>query len=121
VSQKDIAEVVATLDEVLGADATDYATVKAHGVTIRLGSLSSEDIIEWIEANEKPETRRFGGLQLIVKSIVNKDGTRIPAGEREKALDKFKAKDARQNGLIVAACLKLNGLDKASREAAKND
>ena len=120
-------EDVFSIDEAIAADNTSYATTDAYGSgkkkKLRLGSLSSKDMIEWLEANDDPAKRRYAGLRILVKSIVDKDGARIPEDQHEAVIKRFEDKDARANGHAVKAVLDLNGFGATARrlEALKND
>jgi hypothetical protein len=115
-----VVEDIFELDELLEANDTQFDTVKAYGKTVRIGSLSSADMIEWLEGNDQPETKRFAGINLLVKSVVNSSGVRIPEDQRAEAIEKFKRKDARSNGRVIAAILRLNGMN-ASRAKAQDE
>lgn len=106
-----------SLDE---ANSTRFKTIDAYGGKLKLGTLSTADMMEWVDSNEDKTTQRLAGLRLLVKSIVFKDGTRIDPQQFDKWLVKFKNKDAKENGKCVAAALELNGYDTAARLAAKN-
>lgn len=84
---------------------------KGRGL-IKLGSVSSGDILDWFDDNESPdkEVRRFAGLRLVVKSIVLPDGSRIPKDQHAAKLAQLKGRDSTENGRLVKACLVLNGL-----------
>ncbi len=122
-----------TLEDLKTANATRYDDVKAYGKTVVIGSVNSEDMIEWIESNGDEKTKREAGLRLLVKSVVEvvkrgEDGSilevkRIPKDQREAYMALFRQKDARENGRVVGACLRLNGLDIAAKkiEALKNE
>lgn len=114
---------VFSLEDALLAQDTSYASVPYGKGLMRIGSLSSADIIEWMEDNDVPEKRREAGLNLIVKSLVGPEpeNLRVPKERREEFLAAFRGKDARANGRLVKAVLELNGLDKAARESVKND
>lgn len=103
-------------------DGTQYDTVEAYGGQVRIGSLGSADMIGWLEDNDDAQRKRFAGLRLLVKSIVDDDGNRIPPEEHEAAVEKFKVKDARENGKVISRALTLNGLNrsKAATDAIKN-
>lgn len=120
---------VLDLDDLSDVDHTRYDVVKdAYGPSkhMRIGSVNSKDMIEWLEDNDSPNpvVKRESGLRLLVKSYVNKKGERIPEGQREKYMEFFRAKDAQANGTVIAAALVLNGLRKkaanAREEAVKN-
>lgn len=116
-------EDVFSLDELLEANVVKYDRVEAYGGVVRIGSLSSYDIIEWTEGNSDKAKQKYAGLRLLVKSLVDKDGRRIPEEQVEAAIEKFKAKDAQENGKVIKAVLQLNGMNVAAKklEAAKKD
>lgn len=119
--------VVASLEQLLGANDTKYAHVEAYGVRVRIGSLSSEDMIEWLEANDDKSKSKFAGIRMIVKSFVDAEGKRLANVEDpaqfEKYIEQFSKKDATSNGKVVKAVLELNGIrtPKAVADALKND
>lgn len=111
------------LDDIIDANVINYDTVKAYGGKVRIGSLNSDDMLEWIEQNEDKDKRKRAGLRLLVRSLVDKDGNRVPENRIEEAVNKFGKKDAKENGKVIEAALRLNGLDRAARllAALKND
>lgn len=90
------------------------------GITVRLGAVSSADIIEWFEENDDPIKKRFAGLRLLIKCWINEDDTRIGDGlegeeltkAREKAVQAISRRPgaAQVNGKLVKAALEVNGL-----------
>lgn len=120
----------ASLSQILEADGIAYDTVQAYGIELTIGSLCSEDIIEWMESNEDKDKRREAGLRMIVKSIgevVRRDEQghilefkRLSKEEQLAALEKFRKKSALENGKVVNAALILNGLRGKAKEL-KND
>jgi hypothetical protein len=119
--------------ELRNANATRYDEPEVYGRKVAIGSVNSEDMIDWLESNDDPKSKREAGLRLIVKSVVEvvtRDSAgnitevrRIPKEQRDEFMQIFREKDARENGLLVRACLKLNGLDRAAakQDAVKND
>lgn len=113
-------EKVMSFDDLVSDPDVNYDTVKTKRGTVRLGSVCSADILEWMDDNEDKVRGKFSGLRLVVKSIINPDGKRIGEGlpEAEKkaaqdaALDRLKLRDSTENGKLVQACLVLNGLRK---------
>lgn len=112
-----------SFSELETANAVRYAEVEAYGKKkVVLGSVNSEDMIEWLEANDAE--KKEAGLRLLVKSVVevvkrDTDGTileanRIPKDAREAWVERFRKKDARENGKVIREALKLNGLDRAA-------
>ena len=55
-----------------------YTTVEAYGGTVRLGSVSARDMLDWIAGNQDETKKRLSGARLIVKSLVDEDGTACP-------------------------------------------
>jgi len=94
----------------------------ARGI-IKIGSVSSADILEWLDENEDPVKKRFAGLRLVAKSIINPDGSRIPEDQREAAVDALQKHDSFENGRLAHAALVLNGLRVKKDQGAlvKND
>lgn len=113
---------VASLDEVLQSDGTHYTTVEAYGKTIRLGSLSSSDMLEWLEENDHPDKKKAAGLRILVKSIVDADGKRYEESKREDIVKVFASKDNKENSIVIAKVLELNGLTRPKEllDAIKN-
>lgn len=109
-------------------DGKNYDTVDVYGGQVVIASLSSADMIEWLESNEDDVKKKEAGLRLIVKSIIEEETKEsIPEGSYEEYLDAFRQKDARENGKLVKAILILNGLSTAAEKmesaltAPKND
>jgi hypothetical protein len=102
---------------------TRYDEVETPRGIIKLGSVSSADILEWFDENDDPIKKRFAGLRLVVKSIVNPDGSRIPEDQREAAVAALAKHDSFENGRLAQACLVLNGLRAKMGKGAlvKND
>lgn len=102
---------IASFDEIQGADDTEYAEVEAYGKIVRIGSLNSIDMIEWADAKAGDEGKMEAGLRLIVKSLVDADGNRVPEDKFEALLSSFRTKNARSNSKVISAALKLNGFE----------
>ncbi len=108
---------IASFDEIQKADDTAYVDVEAYGTTVRLGSLNSIDMIEWAEAKDEGKGRMAAGMRLIVKSLVDADGGRVPEEKFEAMLASFQTKNALSNTKVINAALKLNGF---GADEAKN-
>lgn len=104
------AHVFESVDDMLAAEDVEYATIPGWNGTIRVGSLTAGDMIQWSESNEG-EAKREAGLRLIVKSLVNSRGQRIG---NEKHIPLFRAKSHKVTESIVKAILKLNGFEPAT-------
>lgn len=119
-----------SLSELVSANAVRYDEIEGYGRKVAIGSLNSEDMVEWLEANDAE--KREAGLRILVKSAVEvvarddqgriTEAKRIAKEDRDQYLEYFRKKDARENGKVIAACLKLNGLDRAAKllQAIKN-
>jgi len=110
-------KVFETMDEMLAAPDVEYAVIEGWNGQIRIGSLTAGDMIEWSEANEG-EAKRTAGLRLIVKSIVNSQGTRIGT---EKHIATLRTKSHKVTEKIVREILKLNGMNVKVGEEPKKD
>ena len=114
-----------TLEELIGdVDGKEYRAIPYGKGQVMIGSLSSADMLTWLESNDDPATRRTAGLRLIARSIVDPTThAHVPETDYEAVVEKFRKKDARQNGKLVEAILALNGLDRVRTtvDAAKND
>lgn len=116
-----MANKIASFDDILASKGgTRYVEEKAHGLTFRLGSVSSRDMLQWIEENDNKDLQKTAGLRLLVKSIVDPDGNRIPEARHDEFIESFRDKDAKENGRLVNAALILNGL-RVKKEDDKKD
>lgn len=86
-----------------------YNTVEAYGTLVRIGSVSSADMLEWVDGNADPAKKKISGLRLLVKSITDDGGARYQKDEYDAVVEDFKNKDAQENGKVLAKVLVLNG------------
>jgi hypothetical protein len=84
--------------------------------TLRLGSLTADDLLEWVDANEGP-AKRTAGIRLVIKSLVDASGNRIGT---DKLINSLKKRNADVIRRLVEAVLKLNGMN-VDAEKVKND
>jgi hypothetical protein len=113
-----------SLDEVLNeVTGKTYREVEVYGGIVTVGSLSSADMLEFLMSNDDAdaakatERRRTSGPRLIAQSVVDPVTKRhLTADEQKLAVEKFRQKDAKQNGILVNAILDLNGLNKPAVE-----
>lgn len=99
--------------EVLDANAVKYDEVEAYGGVVRIGSLSSADMLQWIADSRDPIKKSRAGLRLLVKSIVDGEGNRLDTVTDDKVnllIERFAQKDNQDNGKIIDRALVLNGL-----------
>lgn len=99
-----------SFDEYSESEGVRFDEIPTSRGVVKVGSVSSADILEWFDENEDPKLKKFAGLRLLAKSFINPDGSRIPKENREAAVAKFSQHDAVENGKLVKACLELNGL-----------
>lgn len=109
---------VFSFEELLTANGTKYDTVECHGKTLRLGSLSSGEMIAWLKINSSETEGKFAGLDLLVRSIVDAEGNRIPEERRAEFVESFKNKDSGENRKAIKKARALNGLDDLAKLAA---
>lgn len=88
---------------------TKFDTVEAYGTTVRVGSVSSHDMLEWLDGNKDEAKKRVSGVRLIVKSITDENGERFPESEQDEVVKDFLNKDAIENGKVLVKVLRLNG------------
>ncbi len=111
---------VLSFDEYVETPDVRFDEVETARGIVKLGTVSSDDILEWLEENDKPANSKDAGLRLLIKSIVNEDGSRIAVANREAALVAIRKQDALQNGRLVKAALELNGVRQKAAADAKN-
>lgn len=109
--------VIESWDDLLLMDDTDYTTVPIGdgSKSVRLGSLSAADMLQWLHDNEDDEKRKTNGLVLVAKSMVNPKGERI--GNLAEML-KLREKQPKTVKKLVAAAVALNELN--VKEPEKN-
>ena len=100
-----------------------YDTVEAYGGLVRVGSVSSADMLEWVEGNSDPQKKKIAGLRLLAKSITDETGGRYPADQYDAVVQDFAQKDAQENGKVLRKVLILNGfpVPKELKEDAKDN
>lgn len=99
-----------SVDEMIadGAADVEYADIEGFkpGRTIRIGSVTADAWIEWVESNEGP-AKKTAGLRLISRSLVNDKGERIGS---DKDLGKLKLVRHSVTERILREIIKLNGI-----------
>ena len=108
-------EKLLSIEDIKDAPDTEYDTVDAFGGKVRIGTLDSGTLLDFLEANKGP-AKRTAGLRLIVASLVDKDGNRI--GEPHH-LEIFRKKSAKECTKLITAIRRLNGLE-VEKEEVKN-
>lgn len=104
-----------TFEDISSADGTRYDVVEAHGGSWRIGTLSTADVVDWVERRKDPNGKVDASMFMLARSLVFGDPesgpvTRVPDEKVVEVMAQFKAKDDDENGKIVKACLKLNGM-----------
>ena len=105
---------ILSVEEMMAAEDIQYAEVEAFGGIVRIGSIDAGQMIEFVESNEGPG-KRTAGLRLIIKSLVDGEGSRIGKDEH---LQLWMRRSQKTCNRIVEEILKLNGLDKDAAKAA---
>ena len=108
---------VLSIEDMLSAPNTHFREVEAWGGIVRLGSLSAEELIEFVEGNEDPKSRRVAGIRMIVRSLVDEAGARIGT---EAHVAAFLKKDAATTNRLVEAVMELNGMREPKVKEVKN-
>lgn len=106
---------VLSIDDIEETDDIRYDEIPVWGGVMRVASLTSEDMVDFIEANDGP-ARKTAGVRLIVKSIVNEKNEHIGT---DKHLSLFKKKDSKTIDMIVKRLMILNGIGKEAQEIEK--
>ena len=96
-----------SIDDIIGAEDTEFAEVEAWGGVIRLGSLDAGTMLDFVASNENKAAQRNAGLRLLVNSLVDSNGKRIGTTQHIEALRK---KHAGKINKVVEQILILNGL-----------
>lgn len=117
-----------SFDQIMAQEDTEFRTVKAWGgKMVRIGSLTSSQLITFIENNESDDKKLKvrNGRMLIALSLVDKNGKRLIDTSNkdhvEGAINKLGDKDASTNAQLVEKIMILNGLNrKDAKEIAKN-
>lgn len=114
--------IAASMDDLQEMDSVEYAMIPGlvPGKTLRIGSLTAGDLIEWSEANEG-EAKRTAGLRLICKSLVGPAPSNIRYAVDFSNVAKFRAYRHNATERIVKEILKLNGMTVKGDKEAKND
>lgn len=105
-------KIISSMSEITTADIIETAEVPGFkpGETLRIGSLTAGDMIEWSEANEG-EAKRTAGLRLITKSLIGPAPENIRYADDPKNIAVFRTKRHRITENIVKGILKLNGME----------
>jgi hypothetical protein len=110
--------ILSTWEDVLAVEDTDYTEIEiAKDKSVRLGTLSSADLLKWLEENDEKGVKD-NGLKLVAQSLVDADGNRIG---RLAEIIRLRDKAPKTVKKLVDAAATLNGLTVAKKVAEKND
>ena len=104
---------LATFDQLERADGVEYENVEAYGLDLRIGSLTTIALQQWEARKKESDFERDSGLWLIVFSLVDKQGVRLPEGVHGKWVEILRAKADKDNSNVIQAILELNNLNEA--------
>ena len=90
-----------SFDQYMEAPDTRFDEIETPRGIVKVGSVSSADILTWFDENDDPVKKHFAGLRLVVKSIVNPDGSRVPEEQREAAVVALSKHDSLENGRLL--------------------
>lgn len=111
-------EALLSIDQIEQVEDTVFVTIPVPEWkgSVRIGSLSGEQILEWVEKNGEAVAGKTAGIRLLALSLVDADGKRI--GTVDTAT-KLGAKNAGVLTRLVNQARDLNGLREPTA-AAKN-
>lgn len=101
---------VLSLDDFLGADDSAFREVQTPFGVVKLGNISAEDYIEFIATPPMGGQRREKALQLVARSWVQPDGSRVPEERWVGVVSLMKKKGHKTTDLLVDAMLEHNGI-----------
>ena len=108
---------ILSIDDMLAAPNSQFMEVEAWGGLVRIGSLSAQEMIEFVEGNEDPKRRRIAGIRMIVRSLVDEEGNHVGT---EAHVNAFLKKDAATTNRLVEAIMELNGMREPKVKEVKN-
>lgn len=120
-------KVAASMDDIPVTLDTEFAVIEGFTKeqSLRIGSLTAGDMIEFSEANEG-EAKKTAGLRLITKSLVGPEPGNVRYADNPKNIAVFRMKTHKTTDRIVREILKLNGIEmrddksKGAEDRAKN-
>lgn len=102
------------VDEIINASEVEYRDIKIFGGTVRVGSLTSDEVVDWLEGQKTPEQRKEASADLVARSLVDAEGKRIGLDESGNPLPKLVTSLRRKKHSDLEAAVrelvKLNGL-----------
>lgn len=100
----------------------DVSKWMGEGAVQTLGALDALSMIEWTDGNrEDPAKRKVAGLRMMVRSLLDEEGKRIPEEEVDAVVESFKSKSNALAKTLTSAALLLNGVTTEKRDDAKNE
>lgn len=101
----------ATFEELAANDGVEYEEIEAYGLTVRIASLTSAQIVEWTESKATdPEYDKQAGLWLLILSIVDDKNNRLPKDDHGLWLERFRNKADGDNTRVIDRILTFNDL-----------
>jgi hypothetical protein len=90
----------------------DFVLVETKRGMLKIAVATSEGMLDWLAENESEdkEQRRFKGLRLVTRCIVNPDGQRIAKDDLPAAVAALKARSMKENGPLIDAAFAINGV-----------
>jgi hypothetical protein len=110
------------LAQLLTLDDTVYEDVDVPewGGVVRLGSMTADMVLDWIEGNEGPQ-KKIAGLRILAGSLIGNDGQRMGVGPQEEALIQgLKKRNAEVVSRLTRRAMKLNGIGAEAEAERKN-
>lgn len=116
-----MADKVLSFSEFVEGDGVDYVEVAVRGGRMRLGSITAEDYIGWLEYRNAPVgsvERKGATAWIIIKSLVDAEGKRI--GDLSE-IPRIQKMNIKYTEALLKAIFKLNGINQKDDTDAKKD
>lgn len=99
-----------SIDEMMAAPDTRFHTefVPEWGGSVKFGSIDAGSMIDFV--GDGQDDNRSSMLSLLVRSLINPDGSRIPKEDIERRVEDFKKKDVTVVNRLLDVALDLNGV-----------
>lgn len=111
---------ILNLDDLLAdsTDAPETVDFTCWGRKVRLASVSADGLVKWAASGKE-----HASLRLVVLSLVDGQGNRVPEDKVESTISALLRKDRKQNKIAIDEATKLNGIDEMIKNLAdsKND
>lgn len=109
---------VLNVEELLAASQVEYREIEVGSSVVRVGTLTAEELIEFMEANTDKAQSRIANIRMLVKSLVNEKNERIGTDAHVALF--LKANSGVVNK-IVKVVMDMNGITEPKVQESKKD